>query len=115
MALILFLTIPQLELMGAIIGGRLLDNIIEGYLSLAPFGRTQLGHSVRFILDPRRIKSFVRNRVSEIQKLTNPRILTFCPGDTAEYKYGRHVTKRSHNGNVRTKSNLVAIAPLAQA
>lgn len=78
------LTLPQLELMGATIGARLLDylkesfsEVIYSYVMWTDFTVT-LGWIQG---SAQRVKTFVNNRVAEIRKLTTPHSWKFCPGE----------------------------------
>ena len=77
MALIKCITIPRLELCGALVMARLLKHIPK-VLSV-PIEKTHAWTDSRAVLgwlrcDPRRFKVFVGNRVSEILDLTPPNL-----------------------------------------
>lgn len=84
-ALIKFLTRLQSELVGTVIGARLLDYTREAHwsVSLTYTMRSDSTVTPSWIHgDLRRCKTFVENRVEKILKLTDPMNWKFYPGDT---------------------------------
>lgn len=74
-------TLPRLELMAAVVGARLLSTIRVHF----PQAGLYLWSDSLIVLhwinnSPRRWKTFVKNRVSEIQEKTSPDMWHHCPG-----------------------------------
>lgn len=79
-------TLPRLELLGAVVGARLVHSV-KGALrypddvSLQYFCWTDSSVALRWIKsDPTQWKMFVCNRVAQIQELTEPEAWSHCPG-----------------------------------
>ena len=78
------ITLPRLELMGALLCARLLT-FVRTALGLAADIKSTCWTDSQVVLawikaDPMRWKLFVANRVSQIHELTSPSIWSFCPG-----------------------------------
>jgi hypothetical protein len=76
------LTLPRLELMGALLSAKLSDSIIKALkLKLACYFWTDSQITLFWIKGTaKKFKPFVKNRVEEITKLTSPENWHFCPG-----------------------------------
>lgn len=77
-------TLPRLELLGALLAARLLSFVLQA-LKLPPETRYRCWTDSTIVLcwirgEPTRWKQFVRNRVSEIHNLTDPAMWAHCPG-----------------------------------
>ncbi|GFT79890.1 integrase catalytic domain-containing protein, partial [Nephila pilipes] len=76
------LSLPRLELMGALLSARLCDKVSK----TLKFEKSCFFHTDSFIVyhwiqgEPFRFKPFVKNRIEEIQKLTEPSKWHHCPG-----------------------------------
>ncbi|GFS40993.1 integrase catalytic domain-containing protein [Trichonephila inaurata madagascariensis] len=76
------LTLPRLELMGALLSARLSSNILKALkLDIPCFVLTDSKITYFWVRgQPERFKPFVKNRIQEIQKLTSPSNWHHCPG-----------------------------------
>ncbi|GFU42598.1 integrase catalytic domain-containing protein [Nephila pilipes] len=76
------LSLPRLELMGALLSARLCDKVSK----TLKFEKSCFFHTDSFIVydwiqrEPFRFKPFVKNRIEEIQKRTEPSKWHHCPG-----------------------------------
>ncbi|GFX01428.1 integrase catalytic domain-containing protein [Trichonephila clavipes] len=76
------LTLPRLELMGALLSARLSSNILKALkLDIPCFFWTDSKITYFWVRGPpERFKPYIKNRIQEIQKLTSPTNLHHCPG-----------------------------------
>jgi len=76
------LTLPRLELMGALLSAKLCSNVLNAFkLKLNCYFWTDSKITYYWIRkSPEKFKPFVKNRVEEIQKLTSPTNWHHCPG-----------------------------------
>ena len=74
------LTLPQLELMAAIVGARLADHLksaLHGIQKVEFWSDSQI--VLHWITSNKLLKRFIENRVSEIRRLTLPNSWNYCP------------------------------------
>nr|GBM70276.1 hypothetical protein AVEN_62568-1 [Araneus ventricosus] len=75
------LSLPRLELMAALLGARLIASIREHFANAKVYMWTDSKIVLHWIKNnPRRWKTFVQNRVAEIQEKTPPEVWNHCPG-----------------------------------
>ncbi|GFY72175.1 integrase catalytic domain-containing protein [Trichonephila inaurata madagascariensis] len=76
------LTLPRLELMGALLSARLSSNILKALkLDIPCFFWTDSKITYFWVRgQPERFKPFIKNRIQEIQKLTSPSNWHHCTG-----------------------------------
>ncbi|GBO21987.1 hypothetical protein AVEN_8472-1, partial [Araneus ventricosus] len=75
------LSLPGLELMAALLGARLIASIREHFANAKVYMWTDSKIVLHWIKNnPRRWKTFVQNRVAEIQEKTPPEVWNHCPG-----------------------------------
>ncbi|XP_035222540.1 uncharacterized protein LOC118195347 [Stegodyphus dumicola] len=79
------MSLPRLELMGALIGARLASNVIEELekrLQMNVYFLSDSSVTLHWIKgDLNKWKSFVQHRVMEIREKTSPESWNYCPGD----------------------------------
>ncbi|CAG2213730.1 unnamed protein product [Mytilus edulis] len=73
------LTLPQLELMAALIGARLADHVksVLHIEDITFWSDSQI--VLQWLSTSKQLKRFIRNRVTEIRKLTNTQEWRYCP------------------------------------
>ncbi|XP_076089954.1 uncharacterized protein LOC143061985 [Mytilus galloprovincialis] len=73
------LTLPQLELMAALIGARLADHVksVLHIENITFWSDSQI--ILQWLSTSKQLKRFIRNRVTEIRKLTNTQEWRYCP------------------------------------
>ena len=75
------LTLPQLELMAALVGARLSSHILETLPTLNVTFWSDSQIVLHWLTTTKALKRFVRSRVEEIKQLTNRLPWRYCPTD----------------------------------
>ncbi|CAC5423702.1 unnamed protein product [Mytilus coruscus] len=98
------LTLPQLELMAALIGARLADHVKSALQieDITFWSDSQI--VLQWLSTSKQLKRFIRNRVTEIRKLTNTQEWRHCttednPADLLTKDSACHILKITHYGS----------------
>ena len=75
------LTIPKLELMAAVIGARLMTHLLQSVPTKTFYLWSDSQIVLHWLTTNRKLKTFERNRVTEIQELTESRKWNYCSTD----------------------------------
>ena len=76
------LTMPNLKLMAAVIGARLMAHLLQSVPSRKPsFLWSDSQIVLHWLTTNRKLKTFEQNRVAEIQELTESQKWSYCPTD----------------------------------
>ena len=73
------LTLPKLELMAAVIGSRLMKHVLQSIPAKTVYLWSDSQIVLHWLTTNRKLKTFERNRVAEVNELTENRTWRYCP------------------------------------